>query len=655
MPIYVFKSNISSPTSTLTCNANLTGSIITPANEDGTTPVVLTAISTMNVERTSYINIFLSSLGINFQPNTTYSFVVSAGFLTDLGGGTNQQQTLLLQTPSVGSQYQSITVDNNSNITITFDKKIYTNTGSISIYSAGGTLIGTTNRVASTTGTSVTYKAAGLLSANTSYYITAPSGIVVDDFFLSNIAISSNTATITTSNEPQFHGLIANLQSNASIAIVALQYHGLVNIVVQSSMTIIPRKRHSTAVARLTSTSSVTAQNNNLSFQVIIPTNNYSCTFAIAGTNPAWTVNWGDSYFSTGTTIGGTTTFNHTYTTAGYYNIIVNGPGNSIQRVDWPVNSGLSQYDYGYGLVTKVYDWGIWNSNNFGVKLGCNAQLTNVPDYLPNSTQPDYGLYYSNTISLLGGCRSLNDPNVKQWFSRSGTIVKGTPTFVGTSKFGSYSLSGGTLTTDTMNFGTVSSNINRWSVEFWFYSNATTGYQDLITIGQYTSIISFNAGKINGYNVNYHAWNHIVFAVDGAHSTYYGLYINGTRVYYANSTPGYGITNLTITPGNVGYIDELRVSDINRYGIVSISSTLTVPTTTFTSDKNTMLLLHLDNTISDSSTYGVTTGADFYGLMYLCSSFNQDLSGWNVQNVLYHTDFDTGATSWTLPRPSFPS
>ena len=40
-------------------------------------------------------------------------------------------------------------------------------------------------------------------------------------------------------------------------------------------------------------------------------------------------------------------------------------------------------------------------------------------------------------------------------------------------------------------------------------------------------------------------------------------------------------------------------------------------------------------------------------MFYGAETFNQDLSGWNVINVGSPTEFDTGATSWTLPRPSF--
>ncbi len=42
---------------------------------------------------------------------------------------------------------------------------------------------------------------------------------------------------------------------------------------------------------------------------------------------------------------------------------------------------------------------------------------------------------------------------------------------------------------------------------------------------------------------------------------------------------------------------------------------------------------------------------DMRRMFYNASSFNQDLSEWCVLPIPSHSDFDTGATSWTLPRP----
>lgn len=42
-------------------------------------------------------------------------------------------------------------------------------------------------------------------------------------------------------------------------------------------------------------------------------------------------------------------------------------------------------------------------------------------------------------------------------------------------------------------------------------------------------------------------------------------------------------------------------------------------------------------------------------MFFAAIAFDQDLSDWNVTNVTDHTDFDTVASSWVLPRPTFPS
>lgn len=42
-------------------------------------------------------------------------------------------------------------------------------------------------------------------------------------------------------------------------------------------------------------------------------------------------------------------------------------------------------------------------------------------------------------------------------------------------------------------------------------------------------------------------------------------------------------------------------------------------------------------------------------MFFAATAFDQDLSDWNVTNVTDHTDFDTVASSWVLPGPTFPS
>jgi surface protein len=53
-----------------------------------------------------------------------------------------------------------------------------------------------------------------------------------------------------------------------------------------------------------------------------------------------------------------------------------------------------------------------------------------------------------------------------------------------------------------------------------------------------------------------------------------------------------------------------------------------------------------------TTSYGIEAVTDMGYMFYNALSFNQDLSGWCVTNIPSEpTDFDTGAASWTLPRP----
>jgi surface protein len=54
----------------------------------------------------------------------------------------------------------------------------------------------------------------------------------------------------------------------------------------------------------------------------------------------------------------------------------------------------------------------------------------------------------------------------------------------------------------------------------------------------------------------------------------------------------------------------------------------------------------------DISSWDVSNVTDMRYMFSSAESFNKDLSGWCVTNIATEpTDFDTGATSWTLPKP----
>jgi len=55
----------------------------------------------------------------------------------------------------------------------------------------------------------------------------------------------------------------------------------------------------------------------------------------------------------------------------------------------------------------------------------------------------------------------------------------------------------------------------------------------------------------------------------------------------------------------------------------------------------------------DISSWEVGNVSNMMLLFYESESFNQDLSSWNVSEVTLCGNFDSGATSWTLPKPNF--
>ena len=57
----------------------------------------------------------------------------------------------------------------------------------------------------------------------------------------------------------------------------------------------------------------------------------------------------------------------------------------------------------------------------------------------------------------------------------------------------------------------------------------------------------------------------------------------------------------------------------------------------------------------DLSSWDMSKATTVRSMFQRASTFNQDLSGWNAPLVSDCRDFDDLATSWTLPKPSFPA
>ena len=176
-----------------------------------------------------------------------------------------------------------------------------------------------------------------------------------------------------------------------------------------------------------------------------------------------------------------------------------------------------------------------------------------------------------------------------------------------------------------------------YTIEFWFKTadtvaeivnqqdyNDNTGWsvgprssqRMLFAVGDNSSI-SVLVPSTGGYSDN--TWTHA--AICHASGGGVAIFTDGVRRYYnagwnhnaADTTEdfhigtGYGVSSgLFRDPAGgptrggyfyTGYMDELRISTVDRYGVTN--STITPPTSAFTNDADTVLLQHYDNNLDD--------------------------------------------------------
>ena len=171
-----------------------------------------------------------------------------------------------------------------------------------------------------------------------------------------------------------------------------------------------------------------------------------------------------------------------------------------------------------------------------------------------------------------------------------------------------------TIDSNTLTFGT-----GDFTIEGWFKTLANNVYQslfdlrtveggnELVPILQLQPDNSLIFQVLEAFAIGYgflstNTWHHIALVRQNANTR---LFVNGQQ----GSGGTYPDTNNYIyRPFNIGnyipnqlatwegYIDEFRISNVARYG----PSTFTPPTSAFTNDANTLLLLHFDG--ADNST-----------------------------------------------------
>jgi hypothetical protein len=182
-------------------------------------------------------------------------------------------------------------------------------------------------------------------------------------------------------------------------------------------------------------------------------------------------------------------------------------------------------------------------------------------------------------------------------------------------KFGTSSLYvGGALTdyAEVLNDSTIQLGTGNYTLETWVYITSTTGTQNVLykgTVDNTAVRISIGSGGlfgrhgptvIGGTAVTTNTWHHVAMSKSGSTLN---LYLDGTRI--ATTT---GVTsNVSNTDplhiggrgleGLVGYLDDVRVSNVARY----TGASFTPSATALTNDASTVLLLHFDE--GNATTY----------------------------------------------------
>jgi hypothetical protein len=275
-----------------------------------------------------------------------------------------------------------------------------------------------------------------------------------------------------------------------------------------------------------------------------------------------------------------------------------NSNGYGWRTSSLPTNTTWSRITYGNGTFVAI------SSDNTRAAYSTNQGLTWTGTNLPSSTP----------ITLSKVSDGYSAPVLS-------TTQK---------KFGLSS-----LYLDGNSFVTVASdtrfafNNEDYTVEFWFYRTATPGVSQLMldmrqsggstqpviyldSAYQLICGLAGTAGAIaSGYTVPINTWTHVAVSRASGSAK---LFINGTQygsTYSDSSTHTAAIIQIGARQSDLGarftgYIDEIRVSK----GIARYTGTFTPTSFAFSTDANTVLLMHLDNVNNSTGTaIGSITGS----------------------------------------------
>ena len=217
------------------------------------------------------------------------------------------------------------------------------------------------------------------------------------------------------------------------------------------------------------------------------------------------------------------------------------------------------------------------------------------------------------TASGVAGTGAFNEQGGLTLTAQNGAQLSTTQQKFGTSSLFLDGVNDSVVSNETYNFGS-----NVFTVDMWvrptsgtqdkiFYDSRDSTSNNAIALRQAGDNLLVLRGNGTLFNINNvfsaDTWVHIAIARGDPFGNTFSVYVNGTKE--DSTTFGVTATAADIHIGSdfngannwAGYIDELRISDIDRY----TGTSFVTPSTAYSSDGNTIVLLHFDGTNGSTS------------------------------------------------------
>jgi len=258
-----------------------------------------------------------------------------------------------------------------------------------------------------------------------------------------------------------------------------------------------------------------------------------------------------------------------------------------------------------------------------GIDVQTNT-ARNASEYVSSVTESSYAngattfvdsSSYNRTLTRNG---SITHSTLQAKFGTSsiyfGEDPSTSPRYVSSADSDSYTLGTGDWTIEFWTYGSASSgNINSdhqplvaWNTDVYVPFQIATRTNAGTTLGVWSSSdgSNWNIATNQNFGTIDSSWRHIALVREG--NTFSG-YNNGTRSFTFSSSsamanPSDGLTIGRFQGSDVyprGFIDNIRLSNVARY--TASSSSLTMPTTAFTSDANTLYLLKSQQLVTSAT------------------------------------------------------